>query len=643
MINGSSGIAVGMATNIPPHNLGETVDALIALIDNPDLSSLDLMEYIKGPDFPTGGIIVGLEPIKSMYTTGRGVMKVRAKTKIETQKNGRQRIVIDELPYQVNKSKLIKTIADLVRDRKIQGITDLRDESDKSGLRVVIEVRKDVEAEVVLNQLFKYTTLETSFGGIMLALVDGRPRVLDLKGMLSHYIMHREEVIARRTRYELRKAEEREHILAGLEIALANLDEVIAIIRSSQNGAEARTRLMERFLLDEIQAKAILDMRLERLTSLEREKILEERQALLKEIEYLRAVLSSEKMILGIIKKDLEDVKAAYADPRRTKIVAKAVEISDEELIIEQEVSVILTGMGYIKRMPLNAYRSQRRGGLGATAMQTRDEDWVEKVVSVTTRDSLVLFTTHGKAYWLRVFDIPEASKQAKGHLVSKLVSLEKDERVTALIPAPENVEEAGDLFFVTKKGMCKRTPFSEYLSRRKTGLRAISLRQGDALILARLAQDGDEILIGTHFGKAIRMKVDDVRPMGRTATGVIAIRLDKGDFVIGADPVAPDSRVLLVTEQGYGKLSEVSDFPLQGRGGKGVLAIKKSAKGGNLAIMRVVNPEDEEALLITAEGIAIRIKLSEVKVARRNTLGVRLMKIEENDRLSACSIIEGD
>jgi len=375
MINGSSGIAVGMATNIPPHNLGETVDALIALIDNPDLSSLDLMEYIKGPDFPTGGIIVGLEPIKSMYTTGRGVMKVRAKTKIETQKNGRQRIVIDELPYQVNKSKLIKTIADLVRDRKIQGITDLRDESDKSGLRVVIEVRKDVEAEVVLNQLFKYTTLETSFGGIMLALVDGRPRVLDLKGMLSHYIMHREEVIARRTRYELRKAEEREHILAGLEIALANLDEVIAIIRSSQNGAEARTRLMERFLLDEIQAKAILDMRLERLTSLEREKILEERQALLKEIEYLRAVLSSEKMILGIIKKDLEDVKAAYADPRRTKIVAKAVEISDEELIIEQEVSVILTGMGYIKRMPLNAYRSQRRGGLGATAMQTRDED----------------------------------------------------------------------------------------------------------------------------------------------------------------------------------------------------------------------------------------------------------------------------
>jgi DNA gyrase subunit A len=477
----------------------------------------------------------------------------------------------------------------------------------------------------------------------MLALVGSRPRILGLKGMLSHYIKHREEVITRRTRYELRKAEEREHILAGLEIALANIDEVIELIKSSKNGAEAKVRLMERFGLDEVQAKAILDMRLERLTGLERDKIIEERQALLKEIEYLRAVLSSEKMILTIIKKDLEDVKAAYADPRRTRIAAKAVEISEEELIIEQEVSVILTGMGYIKRMPLNAYRSQRRGGLGATAMQTREEDWVEKVVSVTTRDSLVLFTTRGKAYWLRVFDIPEASKQAKGYLVSRLIALEKDERVTALIPAPEDPETAGDLFFVTKQGMCKRTPFSEYMTRRTTGLRAINLREGDSLILARLAQEGDEILIGTYFGKAIRMSVDDVRPMGRTATGVIAIRLEKGDYVVAADPVAPGSEVLLVTESGYGKLSEVSDFPLQRRGGKGVMAIKKSAKGGNLAIMRVVTSEDEDALLITAEGVAIRIKLSDVKVARRNTLGVRLMKVEENDRLSACSIIEGD
>lgn len=644
MVNGSAGIAVGMATNIPPHNLGETVDALIALIDNPELGPLDLMEYIKAPDFPTGGLIVGLGPVRSLYTTGRGVMKLRAKTRIERdKKNGKQWIVVDELPYQVNKARLIENIADLVRDKKIQGVTDLRDESDKSGLRVVIEVRKDVEAKVVLNQLFKHTTLETSFGGIMLALVNGRPEVLDLRAMLSHYISHREEVVTRRTRYELRKAEERAHILAGLEIALANLDEVIAIIRSSQNGEEARNRLMERFVLDEIQAKAILDMRLERLTGLERDKIIEERRALLKEIEYLRAVLGSEKMILGIVKKELEDVKKKYADPRRTRILAKAEEISEEELIIDQEVSVILTGMGYIKRMPLNIYRSQRRGGLGATAMQTRDEDWVEKVVSTTTRESLLLFTSHGKAYWLKVFEIPEAGKQAKGHLMSRLIALDKGERVTALIPVPAKPETAGDLFFVTKQGMCKRTPFSEYLTQRKTGLRAINLRTGDSLILARLAQDGDEVLIGTSFGKALRMKVDDVRTMGRTATGVIGIRLAKGDYVVGADPVTPDAKVLLVSEYGYGKITKVGGFPLQGRGGKGVIALKVSEKSGPLAIMRLVSPQDEEALLITAEGVAIRIDLSEIKVARRATLGVRLMKIEPNDRLSACSILEGE
>jgi DNA gyrase subunit A len=644
MINGSAGIAVGMATNIPPHNLGETVDALIALIDNPDLGPLDLMQYIKGPDFPTGGLIVGLGPVKSLYTTGRGVMKLRAKTRIEKdKKNGKHWIVVDELPYQVNKARLIENIARLVREKRVQGITDLRDESDKSGLRVVIEVRKDVEARVVLNQLFKHTTLETSFGGIMLALVNGRPEVLDLKGMLSHYISHREEVVTRRTRYELRKAEERAHILAGLEIALANLDEVIAIIRSSRNGEEARRKLIERFLLDEIQAKAILDMRLERLTSLEREKIIEERRALLKEIEYFKAVLASEKMILGIVKKELEDVKNRYAEARRTRIQAKAEDISEEELIIEQEVSVILTGMGYIKRMPLNAYRSQRRGGLGATAMQTRDEDWVDKVVSTTTRESLMLFTSHGKAYWLRVFEIPEAGKQAKGYLISRLIALDKGERVTALIPVPENPETAGDLFFVTRQGMCKRTPFSEYMTRRKTGLRAINLRAGDSLILTRLAQDGDEVLIATSFGKALRMKVDDVRPMGRTATGVIGIRLVKGDYVIGSDPVTPDSKVLLVSEYGYGKITKVSGFPLQGRGGRGVIALRVSDKSGPLAIMRLVSPQDEEALLITAEGVAIRIDLSEVKVARRTTLGVRLMKIEPTDRLSACSILEGE
>ena len=508
LINGSAGIAVGMATNIPPHNLGETVDALVALIDDPDLTSADLMEYIKGPDFPTGGLIVGIEPVKSLYTTGRGVMKIRATARVEKDRSGKQHIIIDELPYQVNKARLIENIADLVRDRKIQGITDLRDESDRTGLRVVLEVRKDVDAEVVLNQLFRYTQLEVSFGGIMLALVNGRPEVLTLKDMLSYYIAHREEVVSRRTKFELNKAEERAHILAGLEIALDNIDEAISIIRQSADGKEARERLMDRFGLDEIQAKAILDMRLERLTGLERDKIIEERHALLKDIEYLRAVLSSETMILGIIKQELEEVKEKYADPRRTRIVAKVEEISDEDLIVEQEVCVILTGMGYIKRMPLDIYRNQRRGGLGSTAMQTREEDWVEKVASTTTRDSLLLFTSHGKAYPLKVFDIPEAGRQGKGLHISRLVALDKDEKVTALIPVPDDPENAGDLFFVTKQGMCKRTPFSEYSRPRKTGLRAINLKKGDSLILARLVEDGDQILIGTSYGKGLRMKV---------------------------------------------------------------------------------------------------------------------------------------
>ncbi|HOB30769.1 MAG TPA: DNA gyrase subunit A [Bacillota bacterium] len=643
LINGSAGIAVGMATNIPPHNLGETVDALVALIDDPDLTSADLMEYIKGPDFPTGGLIVGIEPVKSLYTTGRGVMKIRATARVEKDRSGKQHIIIDELPYQVNKARLIENIADLVRDRKIQGITDLRDESDRTGLRVVLEVRKDVDAEVVLNQLFRYTQLEVSFGGIMLALVNGRPEVLTLKDMLSHYIAHREEVVSRRTKFELNKAEERAHILAGLEIALDNIDEAISIIRQSADGKEARERLMDRFGLDEIQAKAILDMRLERLTGLERDKIIEERHALLKDIEYLRAVLSSETMILGIIKQELEEVKEKYADPRRTRIVAKVEEISDEDLIVEQEVCVILTGMGYIKRMPLDIYRNQRRGGLGSTAMQTREEDWVEKVASTTTRDSLLLFTSHGKAYPLKVFDIPEAGRQGKGLHISRLVALDKDEKVTALIPVPDDPENAGDLFFVTKQGMCKRTPFSEYSRPRKTGLRAINLKKGDSLILARLVEDGDQILIGTSYGKGLRMKVDDVRPMGRTARGVIGIRLDEGDQVIGADPVAPDSKVLLVSEYGYGKITKVSEFPLQKRGGKGVISLKVTEKSGKLAIMRVVPPEAEEALLVTAEGVAIRIKLSEVKVSRRANLGVRLMKVEPGDRISTCSIIEGE
>lgn len=643
LINGSVGIAVGMATNIPPHNLGEVVDALDALIDNPDLSSLELMQYIQGPDFPTGALIVGSDKIRSLYATGRGILTVRAKTRIEREKNGKQTIIVDELPYQVNKARLIESIASLVRDKKVQGITDLRDESDKKeGLRVVIEVRRDAEAEVVLNQLFKHTNLQTSFGGIMLALVDGKPQVLQLKGMLWHYLMHRKDVIVRRTRFELRKAEARAHILAGLVIALDNLDEVIALIRASANPQIAHKGLMERFGLDDIQAKAILDMRLERLTGLERDKIIEERRLLLKEIEYLRAVLGSERMVMGIVKKELRDVRKAFADPRRTRIIDAMGDIADEDLIIEEEVTVLLTRMGYIKRMPLSLYRSQRRGGMGATAMQTRDQDWVEKVLAVTTRQSLLLFTSAGKVYWLRVYDIPEAGKQAKGHLVSRLVQLDEDERVTALIPVPVNRTEEGDLFFVTKNGICKRTPLSDFANIRRSGIRALTIKKDDSLIQVKRVTPEDEMLISTADGKTIRFAVDDVRSMGREAAGVIGIRLKKGDYVVGADTPFKGGLVLLVSLMGYGKLTQVYEFPLHRRGGGGVIALKVSEKSGPLSVMRIVNREDE-MLLMTAEGIAIRTQLSEVKELHRAALGVRVMKIEPPDRLSACSVFEAD
>jgi len=474
----------------------------------------------------------------------------------------------------------------------------------------------------------------------LLALVDGRPQVLTLKSMLWNYLMHRKDVVVRRTKYELRKAEERAHILAGLVIALDNLDEVIALIRASENRQEAEKGLMENFGLDKVQANAILEMRLERLTRLERDKIVEERQRLLKEIEYLRAVLSSERMVMGIVRKELADVRKSYGDDRRTRIVDQVDEISDHELIIEEEVTVLLTNLGFIKRMPLTVYRSQRRGGMGATAIQTRDEDWVEKVVAATTRESLLLFTTEGKAYWLKVYDIPEASKQAKGYLVSRLVQLAENERVTAMIPVKADSE--GDLFFITAKGTCKRTPISEFATYRRSGLRALNLREGDSLIQVRMVtSDDEEILMATEKGKAIRFKVSDVRPMGRTATGVKGIKLAKGDSVVAADTVGPDGRALLVSAYGYGKITELSQFPLQRRGGSGVIAIKTNAKSGPLAVMRIITTEDE-VLLITAEGVAIRTPISQVKVLQRAATGVRLMKVELPDRLAACTVFEG-
>ncbi|MBE3520160.1 MAG: DNA gyrase subunit A [Firmicutes bacterium] len=638
LINGSSGIAVGMATNIPPHNLGEVVDALVALIDDPEADNDKLMEYIKGPDFPTGGLITGRDRLRVLYTTGRSIITVRAKTRIERQKQ-KNVIIVDELPYQVNKANLLEQIALLVRDKKIQGVSDIRDESDKTGLRVVVEVRKDTDPEVVLRQLFKHTALQQSFGAIMLALVHGRPLVLDLKGMLGHYLEHRKEVVIRRTAYDLRKAEERAHILAGLEIALANLDEVIALIRASASPDEARKGLVARFGLDETQANAILDMKLERLTKLERDKIIQERRALLKDIEYYRAVLASEKMVLGIIRKELLEIKEAYGDKRRTLIVDEVEEISDEDLIIEEDVVVLLTHANYVKRMPLGVYRNQRRGGIGSTAMDTRESDFVERVVITTTKKSLLVFSDAGKAYWLRVYDIPEAGRHAKGYPVGKLLPLAENERLTALIPV--DAESKGDLFFVTKYGVVKRTPVDAFLSARRNGVAAINLKENDQLVLARLVEPGDEIVIGTHNGKALRLSVDSVRVMGRTAAGVKGIRLEEGDYVIGADPISPGSLVLTVTEKGYGKCTPAEEFPLRNRGALGVKAARLTEYAGKLAALRVVRVGDE-AVLATAQGAVIRLAISQVKQLHRDTAGVRLMKVDPEDRVSAVAILEG-
>ncbi len=637
LINGSAGIAVGMATNIPPHNLGEVVDALVALIDDPEAGNEKLMEYIKGPDFPTGGLITGSDRIRTLYTTGRSIITMRAKTRIERQKQ-KDVIIVDELPYQVNKANLVEQIALLVRDKKIQGVSDLRDESDKSGLRVVVEVRKDTDPEVVLRQLFKHTALQQSFGAIMLALVRGRPVVLDLRGMLGHYLEHRKEVVIRRTTYDLKKAEERAHILAGLEIALANLDEVIALIRASASADEARKGLMERFGLDEIQANAILDMKLERLTRLERDKIIQERRALLKDIEYYRAVLASEKMVFGIIRKELLEIKEAYADKRRTQIVDEVEEISEEDLIVEEDMVVLLTHANYVKRMPLAVYRNQRRGGMGSTAMDTRESDFIERVVITTTKKSLLVFSDAGKAYWFRVYDIPEAGRHAKGYPVAKLLPLAETERLTALIPV--DAESKGDLFFVTKRGVVKRTPVDAFLGTRRNGVAAISLKENDQLVLARLVEPGDEIVIGTRDGKALRLNVDSVRTMGRTAAGVRGIRLEEDDYVIGADPVSPGSLVLTVTERGYGKCTPAEEFPLRNRGGLGVKAARLTESGGKLAALRVVRPGDE-AVLATAQGTVIRLAISQVKQLHRDTAGVKLMKVDPEDRVSAVAILE--
>ncbi|WP_127018277.1 DNA gyrase subunit A [Anoxybacter fermentans] len=638
LINGASGIAVGMATNIPPHNLGEVIDGIIMLIDNPEVSIEKLMKVIKGPDFPTGGIIMGRNRIKKAYKTGRGHLKVRARTNIEEMKNGKHRIVVTEIPYQVNKAKLIEKIAELVREGKIKGITDLRDESDREGLRIVIELRKDVVPKIVLNQLFKHTRLQVTFGVINLVLVNNEPKVLNLKELLQEYISHQKEVVTRRIKYDLKKAEDKAHILEGLRIALADIDRVIQLIRSSKDTAIAKERLIDTFKMTERQAQAILDMRLQRLTGLEREKIEIEYKELLEKIAFYKDVLNDEKKLYGIIKEELLELKEKYADERRTEIVQDYSSLDAEDLIPQKDSVITLTHQGYIKRMPLDLYRSQRRGGRGITGMSTKEEDFVECMITATTHDYFLFFTNKGLVYRLKGYQIPEASRQSRGTAIVNLLELQPDERVTAVIPV-RNFSENKYLVTITKNGLIKKTPLVDYESK-YTSLIGVTLREGDELISVRLAEEGQDIIVGTAHGKAIRFSEREVRSMGRSAQGVKAITLDPQDYVVGMGVISEGSRILTVTNKGYGKLTLESEYRPQTRGGKGLITIRLTEKNGHLITLRVVNKE-KEIMMISSGGIMIRIPIEEISVLGRNTLGVKMMRLDPEDEVVSVALID--
>lgn len=641
LVNGSSGIAVGMATNIPPHNLGEVIDGVVMMIDNPDLSCDDLMKVIKGPDFPTGGLIKGDSGIKDMYRTGRGSIVVRAKATIENIDASRQRIVVTEVPYMVNKARMLEKIAELVRDKKIEGISDLRDESDRRGIRVVIDLKRDANARVVLNQLYKHTQMQSTFGAIMLALVDNKPRVLNLRDIIYHYLEHQKDVIVRRTRFDLARAEERIHILEGLKIALDNIDEVIAIIRASKDDATAKDALIKAFGLSEKQAQVILDMRLRRLTALEREKIDEEYEELLKKVEYYKKVLSDEKLVLSIIREEILEIKSKFADGRRTQISYDEADLDIEDLIAEEEIVITQTYYGYVKRMPLSAYRSQRRGGRGVTGITTRDEDFVEHIFIGTTHHVVMFFTNQGNVYRLKAYEIPEASRTARGTAIVNLIPLKPGERVNGMITI-KGFDEARYLIFVTKNGTVKKTLLSEYDSSRKTGIIAISLREDDELIGVRLVDKNDEIIMGTKLGMSIRFSVNDVSAVGRTAYGVKGITLREGDELVSMDIITPEKDVLVVTQQGFGKRTDEREFRAQGRGGKGVILQKVTDKTGPVASLRVVG-ENDEIMLCTASGIMIRMMASDISKMSRNTRGVTLIKLEKDDIISSMAVVTED
>jgi DNA gyrase subunit A len=641
LINGSSGIAVGMATNIPPHNLAEVIDGVIMLIDNPLAQIEDLMKVIKGPDFPTGAYILGKDGIKSAYTTGRGSIKMQAKAHIEENKGEKKKIIVNEIPYQVNKAQLISSIADLVKDKKIEGISDVRDESDRDGMRIVVEVKRDENPQVVMNHLMKHTQMRESFGIIMLALVQGRPIVLNLKEILNYYIEHRKDIVVRRTKFELAKAEKRAHILEGLRIALLNIDKVIKLIRSSKTAEIAKAGLMKNFKLSEMQAQAILDIRLQQLTSMEREKVEEEYKALLKIIDDLKSILASPKKVLDIIKKELLEMKEQYKDARRTEIIAKAPEeIKIEDLITEEDVVVTLSHVGYIKRLPVSSYKAQRRGGKGVTGMETKEEDFVEDMFITTTHETIIFFTNKGRCYWLKVYQIPEAGRYAKGKPIVNLLNISSneakglaEEKISAAMPI-KKFEEGISLVMATKQGIIKKTDAIFYSKPKSSGIIAIRLKDKDELVGVKVAKDKQEIILATHLGKAIRFKGKDVREIGRSGMGVRGIKLGKGDFVIGMEVVEDKADLLTVTSNGFGKRTTLDAYRVQGRGGKGIINIKSTPKTGSIVGILEVKEEDE-IMIITTSGNVIRIKVKGIRKSGRSTQGVKVIRLEEKDKVS--------
>ncbi len=640
LINGSAGIAVGMATNIPPHNLGEVVDGLVMMIDNPEVTIPELMTSIKGPDFPTAGFIHGYEGIRQAYMTGRGIVQMRARVTIEEGKGDRESIVITELPYQVNKARLLQNIGELIRDKKINGIAELRDESDRQGMRVVADLKKGEIANVILNQLYKHTALQSTFGVIMLALVNNQPRVLNLKRLLSNFLQHRREVVVRRTKYDLRKAEERAHILLGLKIALENLDAVIALIKASRNPEEAKAGLVREFKLSETQAQAILEMRLQRLTGLERDKIIAEYEETLKEIARLSEILASDALVMKIIRDELLALKTEYGDARRTEILAQTSEIGIEDLIKDEEMVITISHAGYIKRNPLTNYRAQRRGGKGKVGMETREEDFVERLFMATMHSYILFFTNKGRVYWLKVHQIPEAGRQAKGKAIVNLLQIGQDERVTAALPVREFTPDHF-ILMATKQGIIKKTELDAYSHPRPSGIIAITLEEGDDLIGAEVTDGKRDVFLGTKDGLSIRFNEEDVREIGRTGKGVIGVRLDEGNEVVGMEIVRDDSTILTVTENGFGKRSSLEDYRSQSRGGKGIITIKTTAKNGRVVAIAQVS-KDDEILLITGNGKILRTRAKDISVQGRNTQGVRLLETEEGDKVkSLAKVVE--